>query len=203
MVTVLAMPILEAAWQLQPHCSSCAYMDTCSRQALSTDDIMLLPHLTPGEHLELRTLGLQMLPQAAHWFQDEGAARQTILSPQQLASVGARVRALTDNRLEVVAETTSLYPANIVTAIFMHVVRDPRLEQLRVWGLYRLCRVYRRGATLLGRGRARSTHGVPAGLRYRPAYLVAGGHCRRAGAASPGVRGRRPPAVTGGDAGEL
>ncbi len=135
--TVLTTPILEAAWQLQPHCGTCAYVDTCSRQAFSTDDIMLLPDLTPGEHLKLRTLGLQMLPQAARWFQEEGAAHQNILSPQQVASLGARVRALTDNRLEVLADTTSLYPGNIGTAIFMHVVRDPRSEQLRVWGLYR------------------------------------------------------------------
>src|SRR5262249_38723525 len=66
-----------------------------------------------------------------------GTAHQNILSPQQIASLGARVRALTDNRLEVLADTTSLYPGNIGTAIFMHVVRDPRHEQLRVWGLHR------------------------------------------------------------------
>ena len=135
--TVLTTPVLEAAWQLQPHCGTCAYVDTCSRQAFSTDDIMLLPDLTPGEHLKLRTLGLSTLPQAARWLQAEGAAHQHILSPQQVASLGARVRALTDNRLEVLADTTSLYPGNIGTAIFMHVVRDPRHEQLRVWGLHR------------------------------------------------------------------
>ncbi|HEY5869912.1 MAG TPA: hypothetical protein VI542_30825, partial [Candidatus Tectomicrobia bacterium] len=135
--TVLTTPILEAAWQLQPHCGTCAYVDTCSRQAFSTDDIMLLSDLTHGEHLKLRTLGLQRLPQAARWFQEEGAAHQNILSPQQVANLGARVRALTDNRLEVLADTTSLYPGNIGTAIFMHVVRDPRSEQLRVWGLHR------------------------------------------------------------------
>ena len=69
METVLATPILEADWQLQPHCSSCGYIETCSRQALSTHDIMLLPHLTPGEHLKLHTLGLHTLPQAAAWFE--------------------------------------------------------------------------------------------------------------------------------------
>jgi AAA domain len=135
--TVLTTPILEATWQLQPHCGTCAYVDTCSRQAFSTDDIMLLPDLTPGEHLKLRTLGLSTLPQAARWLQEEGAAHQNILSPQQVASLGARVRAVTDNRLEVLADTTSLYPGNIGTAIFMHVMRDPRHERLCVWGLHR------------------------------------------------------------------
>ena len=135
--TVLTTPILEAAWQLQPHCGTCAYVDTCARQAFSTDDIMLLPDLTPGEHLKLRTLGLSTLPQAARWWQEEVAAHQNILRPQQVTSLGVRVRALTDNRLEVLTDTTSLYPGNIGTTIFMHVVRDPRHEQLRVWGLYR------------------------------------------------------------------
>src|SRR5262249_39133318 len=135
--TVLTTPILEAAWQLQPHCGTCTYVDICSRQAFSTDDIMLLPDLTPGEHLKLRTLGLSTLPQAARWLQEEGAAHQNILSPQQVASLGARVRALTDNRLEVLADTTSLCPSNIGTTIVMHGVRDPRDEQLRVWGLHR------------------------------------------------------------------
>src|SRR5262249_33767581 len=115
--TVLTTPVLEASWQLQPHCGTCAYVDTCSRQAFSTDDVMLLPDLTPGEHLKLQTLGLATLPQAAHWWQEgrrrpaptqsrqAGAARQNILSPQQVASLGARVHALTDNCLEVLADT--------------------------------------------------------------------------------------------------
>jgi hypothetical protein len=46
-------PLLEARWQLQPHCRSCAYVNTCYRQTLSTDDAMLLPHLTPGKHPHL------------------------------------------------------------------------------------------------------------------------------------------------------
>ena len=64
--------------------------------------------------------GAQTLPQAAGWLQAEGTTHQNILSPQQVASLGARVRALTDNRLEVLADTTSLYPGNIGMAIFMH-----------------------------------------------------------------------------------
>src|SRR5262249_34780101 len=108
--TVLTTPVLEAAWQLQPDCDTCAYVDTCSRQAFSTDDMMLLPDLTPGEHLKLQTLGLSTLPQAVHWLQEAGAAHQNILSPQQVTSLRARVRALTDNRIEVLADTTSLYP---------------------------------------------------------------------------------------------
>jgi Lhr-like helicase len=157
--TVLTTPVPEAAWQLQPHCGTCAYVDTCSRQAFSTDDLMLLPDLTSGEHLKLRTLGLSTLPQAARWFQEGGAAHQNILSPQQVTSLGARVRALTDNRLEVLADTTSLYPGNVGTAIFMHVVRDPRHEQLRVWGLHRS--IQGKGARQTGRPPPTQSRGTP------------------------------------------
>ena len=135
---ILTTPVLEARWQLQPHCRSCAYFDTCYRQALSTDDVMLLPHLTAGEHVKLRMLGLHTLPQAAHWFQEDTERRDTPFSPQQATSLGARLRALLDNRLELLAETTTLYPANIAVAIFMHLLRDPLSGRPRAWGLHRL-----------------------------------------------------------------
>ena len=135
---ILTTPVLEARWQLQPHCRSCAYFDTCYRQALSTDDIMLLPHLTPGEHLKLRTPGLHTLSQAAHWFQDSVEPCAAPFSPQQTSSLRARLRALLDNRLDVLAETTTLYPANIAAAIFVHLLRDPISGRPRAWGLHRL-----------------------------------------------------------------
>jgi predicted RecB family nuclease len=135
---ILTIPVLEARWQLQPHCRSCAYFDTCYRQALSTDDVMLLPVLTPGEHLKLRMLGLHTLPQAARWFQDGVERRETPFSPQQMTSLRARVRALLDNRLELLTETTTLYLANMATAIFVHLLRDPISGRPRAWGLHRL-----------------------------------------------------------------
>lgn len=137
-VRLLTRPILEADWQLQPHCGSCAYVETCSRQALSTDDVMLLPDLTPGEHLKLRTLGVHTLAQAASWFQEAAVAQQRLLTPPQMTSLAVRVRALTGNRLEVLADTTSLYPANSTATLFLHVVRDPRHEHLRLWGVHRM-----------------------------------------------------------------
>jgi hypothetical protein len=129
---------LETPWQLQPHCRSCAYFDTCYRQALSTDDVMLLPHLTAGEHAKLRKLGLHTLPQAAQWFQQDTERRETPFSPLQTTSLAARLRALSDNRVELLAETTSLYPANIAVAIFIHLVRHPLSGRPRAWGIHRL-----------------------------------------------------------------
>jgi len=130
---ILTTPVLEARWQLQPHCRSCAYFDTCYRQALSTDDIMLLPHLTLGEHLKLRMLGLHSLSQAAHWFQGSIEPCAAPFSPQQTASLRTRLRALLDNRLDVLAETTTLYPTNIAVTIFAHLLRDPISGRPRAW----------------------------------------------------------------------
>jgi predicted RecB family nuclease len=135
---ILRTPVLEARWQLQPHCRSCAYFDTCYRQALSSDDVMLLPHLTAGEHAKLRLLSLHTLRQAAHWFQEGTERRETPFSPEQTTSLRARVRALMDNRLELLAETTTLYPSNIAAVIFVHLLRDPLSGRPRAWGLHRL-----------------------------------------------------------------
>ena len=48
------------------------------------------------------------------------------------------MRALLDNRLELLAETTTLYPANIAATIFVHLLRDPISGRPRAWGLHRL-----------------------------------------------------------------
>jgi superfamily II DNA/RNA helicase len=136
--SILTTPVLEASWQLQAHCRSCAYFDTCYRQALSTDDVMLLPHLTPGEHMKLRMLGLHTLPQASRWFQAGVERCERPLSPQQMTSLRARVPALLDNHLALLDGSTTLYPANVATAIFVHLLRDPISGRPRAWGLHRL-----------------------------------------------------------------
>jgi superfamily II DNA/RNA helicase len=136
--SLLRTPILEAAWQLRAHCASCGYVDICYRQALSSDDVILLPHLTPGEHLKLRTLGLHTLSRAERWLRTQAEERNTPFSQQQTASLRARVRSLADNRLDVLHPTTALYPANVSTAVFVHLLRDPHSGRPRVWGLHRL-----------------------------------------------------------------
>jgi hypothetical protein len=45
---------------------------------------------------------------------------------------------LLDNRLELLDETTTLYPANITAVIFIHLLRDPISGRPRAWGLHRL-----------------------------------------------------------------
>ena len=134
----VAMPVAEAPWQLQAHCTSCAYIDTCYRQALSTDDVMLLPHLTPGEHLKLRMAAMHTLPQLASWAQEEHDDHHLPMSTQQVVRLQGRIRALVENRTELLSATTALYPANISTVLFLHALRDPRTGQARAWGLRRL-----------------------------------------------------------------
>ncbi|MCZ6872101.1 MAG: AAA domain-containing protein, partial [bacterium] len=136
--SVLGTPVLEADWQLRPHCTSCAYLDTCYRQALSTDDVMLTPHLTPGEHLKLQSANRHTLAQAADWCETDDADRTISFNPQQATRLCARLRALAHNRVALLSDTTELYPANISTAVFFHLLRDPGNGQPRVWGLHRL-----------------------------------------------------------------
>jgi replicative superfamily II helicase len=136
---LLQTPVQEAAWQLRTHCVTCPYLDTCYRQAIATDDVMLVPHLTAGEHVKLRTLGLQTLQEVERWLQNPSESPDTPFSRQQTTSLQARLRAVLENRIEVLQPTTTLFPANISTAIFVHVLRDPRRGQPRVWGLQRLC----------------------------------------------------------------
>ena len=201
--TVLTTPVPEAAWQLQPHCGTCAYVDTCSRQAFSTDDIMLLPDLTPGEHLKLRTLGLA----------DAATSRRLVAgrrhdTPEHLESTAGCQPGRTGPRPHRQSPGGAGRHDVALSRQYWHghphaCVRDPRHEQLRVWGLVpEHPGDTDRGSIRLGR-RWRGRGGdVSASVRHLPARLVAGGYCRRTGTASRRVRCRRPPAVAGGDTGE-
>lgn len=135
---LLTTPVAAAPWQLQPHCTSCAYLDTCYRQALSTDDVMLLPHLTPGEHLKLHTAGLHTLSQAADWALAEEPECDLPADAQQAERLRVRVQALTHNEVQLRSDITPLYPTNLSTVIFVHLLRDPSHGGPRVWGLHRL-----------------------------------------------------------------
>lgn len=135
---VLTTPITDATWQLQTHCATCAYVDTCYRQALSADDSMLIPHLTPGALLKLQDGDLGTLDLAAEWARDDAQDDEVPLTGQQAAQLRAKIQALVDNRAELLAPTTSLYPAHIGTVIYLHMLRDPRSGRPRAWVLHRL-----------------------------------------------------------------
>ena len=98
---------------------------------------MLLPHLTPGEHLKLRMAAMRTC-QLAGWAQEEHDDHHLPMSTQQAVRLQGRIRALVENRTELLSTTTALYPANISTVLFLHALRDPRTGQARAWGLRRL-----------------------------------------------------------------
>ena len=139
---LLTRPVAQASWQLQAHCATCGYVESCYRQALSSSDVMLLPHLSPGALLKLQTAGLQTLPQLLEWAEQTDHAGQTdmeepetALSPQQTLHMSAQVRGLVHNQIILLNKTTTLYPANISTVIFLSLLRDPRTGRPRGWGL--------------------------------------------------------------------
>jgi replicative superfamily II helicase len=134
---VLAMPVADATWQLQAHCATCAYVDTCYRQALSANDIMLAPHLTPGAMLKLQDRHLHTLDVAAEWAQSDAQDDAEPLTGQQATQLRTKIRALAENRVGLLAATTSLYPAQISNVVYLHLLRDPHSGRVRAWALHR------------------------------------------------------------------
>ena len=149
-VGLLNQPIAQAGWQLGAHCARCGYVESCYRQALSASDVRLLPHLSPGTLLKLQTAGLHTLPQLLAWSranraehaeQPDQAAReepQIGLSPQRALQLSAQVRSLVDNQILRLNLTTTLYPANVSTLVFVHLLQDPWTGRPRGWGVRRL-----------------------------------------------------------------
>ena len=199
--TVLTTPVLEAAWQSQPHCGTCADVDTCSRQAsrlttscYSLTDAWRTPQAADPGAADAAT--------AAGWLQAEGT-HTSILIVRSRSPAWAPVRALTDNRLEVLTDTTSLYPGNIGTAssCMWCATRDTSSSASGAYiGVSRghRPRLHAPGLPLATTGRrhvstASSPACAPGGRRPVPAGQDT----------SRRVRGRRPPAVAGGDAGEF
>ena len=134
---VASQPVALTSWQLQSHCAGCAYVDTCYRQALSTGDVMLTPHLTPGGLLKLQTRHLGSLDVATEWAQSDAPDDVEPLTGQQAAQLRRKICALAENRVELLAPETSLYPATISAVLFLHILRNPHSGRPRAWALQR------------------------------------------------------------------
>ncbi|WP_089937246.1 DEAD/DEAH box helicase [Candidatus Entotheonella palauensis] len=133
---VLNTPVAEATWQLQSHCATCDYVDTCYRQALSVDDVMLTPHLTAGALLKLQDRDLGSLDVAAEWAHGDAQHDEAPLTGEQAAQLRTKIRALIENRAGLLTSATSLYPARIDTVIYLHILRNPHSGRPRAWALY-------------------------------------------------------------------
>jgi hypothetical protein len=98
---------------------------------------MLTPHLTPGALLKLQARHLGALDVAAEWAQSEAQDDVEPLTGQQAAHLRTKIRALVENHVGLLATHTSLYPAQINTVVYLHMLRNPHSGRPRAWALYR------------------------------------------------------------------
>ena len=131
---VLANPPAEAAYQLQPHCTTCPYFEHCYREALQTEDMLLLPQLTAGTLEKLRTFGLKTTAAAGAWFDKQESTTNDLFSPTQRGRLAGRLTALRTNRIGLRERKTRLFPANLSAVLFIHLVEDPVSGMPRVLG---------------------------------------------------------------------
>jgi len=124
----LLQPASECTYQLDEHCVTCAWFEFCYQQALETEDVQFLPQLTAGELWKMRDLKLNTIETTSAWFESSRAAsdqKKKFFSPQQKERIQRRVSALKTNRIALCKKATRLFPANISTSIFVHLIRDP------------------------------------------------------------------------------
>ena len=133
---VLANPPAEAAYRLQPHCTTCPYFEHCYPEALQTEDLLFLPHLTAGTLEKLRAHGLKTVAAAGDWFEQtaQEPASEDRFSPAQRERLEGHLTALRTNRIGLRQRKTRLFPANLSTALFIHLVEDPVSRMPRVLG---------------------------------------------------------------------
>ena len=131
---VLANPPAEAAYQLQRHCTTCPYFEHCYQEALQMEDMLLLPQLTAGTLEKLRVLGLKTAAAAGDWFDTQEPTTNDLFSPTQRVRLAGRLTALRTNRIGLRERKTRLFPANLSTALFIHLVEDPVSGIPRVLG---------------------------------------------------------------------
>ncbi|WPD24415.1 MAG: DEAD/DEAH box helicase [Candidatus Electrothrix scaldis] len=145
----LSHPPDQAGWQVQAHCLTCPYFSSCYQQALHEEDIQFIPRLSKGALEKMRGLGLRNIEEASAWFADDrrgeslcsplpsysgyrrGTARRapttmnTDFSPAQREGLHNAVMALQENKIILTQQRTELFPAQITTCFFVHLLNDP------------------------------------------------------------------------------
>jgi hypothetical protein len=140
----------RAFWQLQKHCTGCPYFEFCYQQALTEEDVQFIPYLTSGALQKIRSLGMKSLEETSAWFAscsqknaiDTGqppvspqslslacganaSSGNTRFAPLQRERIQGALNALLHNKIAIVKKKTSLFPANISTSFFVHLLHDP------------------------------------------------------------------------------
>ena len=114
----------EAAYRLQPHCTTCPNFAACYREALGREDVLFLPQLSAGALEKFRILGITRLEESGAWF-DQASPEGDPFSPHQRAQLAGRLTAMRTNRIGLRERKTRLFPENLSTAIFLHLIEDP------------------------------------------------------------------------------
>ncbi|MDP6039308.1 MAG: hypothetical protein QGG64_12215, partial [Candidatus Latescibacteria bacterium] len=132
------------SYRLQTQCTSCPNFEFCYREALQREDIHFVPHVTAGALQKFRKLNLDTIASAHKWFE---APEDDFFSPHQKMQLSGRLTALQTNKIGLVEQKTRLYPTNLSTAIFLHIVEDPLSGHPRALGW----RILRAGAIVEGK----------------------------------------------------
>ncbi|MFQ5900833.1 MAG: AAA domain-containing protein, partial [Thermodesulfobacteriota bacterium] len=122
-------------------CTTCSFFEYCYREALQTEDIQFLHGLTEGTLRKFRSLKIKTIELAYEWLTKEGERtdQDSIFSPDQKDRLKRALEALRLNKIVLYGQKTDIFPGDISTAIFFHIVEDqvtglPRGLGLRVVG---------------------------------------------------------------------
>lgn len=131
----------EASCRLREHCTGCPWFEYCYRIGLENEDILFVPELSEGAFEKLRLTGIKTIRDASERVRSEAASAEVDektcleLSSRQKERIEGRLEALMTNRISLYKKKTRLYPANISTPIFLHILKDPLTGLPRLIGL--------------------------------------------------------------------
>lgn len=123
--SVLQRAPAAASYQLQSHCATCANFAACYSEALHREDVLFLPQLSAGGLQKFRLLGIETTAAAAQFFKPGEPVAGDPFSPHQRERLTASLAALRAHRIGLRERQTRLFPNNISTAIFVHLIEDP------------------------------------------------------------------------------
>ena len=117
----------EATYRLQTHCTTCPNFEHCYREALQIEDVLFLPQVTAGALQKFRELELRTTEAAGAWFErtSREPVEEGLFRPHQRELLEGRLTALRTNRIGLRERKTRLFPHNLSTALFIHLIEDP------------------------------------------------------------------------------
>ncbi len=115
--TALSTSPAGACWQLRKHCVYCPYFKFCYEQALGVEEVQFIPRLPSGQLQKMRAAGLQSL--------NQDVQQDALFSPGPGDYLKRAINSLRHHHISIIKKRTRLFPANISTTFFVHLVNDP------------------------------------------------------------------------------